>query len=274
MSQAPAPTLPTPTSAIAPTTSAPLRAKVDAWQHRCPGTTLRVILGIVALTLMILITGAITWGVALILWGIGLAVYFTRLSKARAALRGSAIRVSANQFPQVYAAAIEMCERLGLPEVPEIFIAHASQPNAMAMRLGSRTFVLLYDDVLVGASRCNNPQGLDWILAHELAHHALGHTNLFRRSISANYAALSRRDEFSCDAVAHALIGDERTAHQALTLLMVGGHLFDRVDHAALAEQIREVNADKNSRKAESTMRMTHPLLLRRMARISGPIKL
>jgi Zn-dependent protease with chaperone function len=265
-------TLPVPTF-TSPPLAAPLLPKVDARNHICPGTMIRVALGTAGFVASILLTTLITYGIGLLFWVIGLIVYFTRLAKSRAALQGSAVRVGPTQFPEVYETAVTMSERLGLGEVPDVYVAHASQPNASAVRLGSRTFVLLFDDVLVGAARMNNPKVLDWILAHELAHHALGHTRFVRRAISGSFKGLSRRDEFSCDAVAHALIGDAAVARQALTLLMVGAHLYDRVDQAALAEQIREVVADKSSRKAEVAMRMTHPLLLRRMARITDSIK-
>ncbi|MCX7721506.1 MAG: hypothetical protein N2379_00385 [Verrucomicrobiae bacterium] len=44
--------------------------------------------------------------------------------------------------------------------------------------------------------------------------------------------------------------------------------LFNRLDMAALDQQAREVVADGYSKRAES--RLTHPLLLRRYARVCG----
>ncbi len=251
----------------------PVPEKINARQYVCSGTAIRVVIGFVGVLITVLLTALITYGIALIFWAIAGIVYFMRLAKSRAALRGSALRVGPGQFPEVYAAAVEMSERLGLRHVPEIYVAQAGQPNASAIRLGSRMFVVLYDDVLVGAARTEDPRVLEWILAHELAHHALGHTGLVRRTIATSFKGLSRRDEFSCDAVALALVGDAAAARQAMTLLMVGAHLFDRVNATALDEQVRAVVADSMSRKAEVTLRMTHPLILRRMARLAGAIK-
>ncbi len=251
----------------------PARSRVDPRQYVCPGTGIRVVLGIVLMIVSVLLTALITYGIALIFWAVAGVVYLTKLAKSRAALRGSALRVGPGQFPDVYAAAVEMSQRLNLTHVPEVYVAQAGQPNAAAIRMGSRMFVVLYDDVLVGAARTDDPRVLEWILAHELAHHALGHTGLLRGAIAANFKGLSRRDEFSCDAVAHALVGDAAAARQAMTLLMVGAHLFDRVDQAALEEQVRSVVSDKMSLKAERALRMTHPLMLRRMARITETIK-
>ena len=87
--------------------------------------------------------------------------------------------------------------------------------------------------------------------------------------ITKSYATLSRLDEFSCDAVAHALVGDAAAAQDALTLLLIGPQLFAKVNRVALEQQAGEVAADKNSKKSER--KLSHPLLLRRYHAITNP---
>lgn len=248
---------------------------IDARSHIAPGTGVRVAIATVGLILSVVLTILITWGIAIILWAIAGLVYFTRINKSRAALHGSAIRVAPDQFPDIHARVLAISQRLGLARPPEVFIVSASQPNAIATRIGRRMYVILFDDVVFGAQQADDPRVLEFILAHEMAHHALGHTDMFRAWLSATLKGLSRRDEFSCDSVAHALIGgDLGASRDALGLLAIGPHLYRYLDPVGLQRQIDATIADKNSRKAEGVFRLSHPLMLRRMARLSQPIKL
>ena len=247
---------------------------VDARQYVAEGTALHATLALVGLVLILLITVLITYGIAIIFWAIGGVVYIFKMKKARAALRGSALRVGSDQFPDIARSVAALSGRLGMPTPPEVYIVAAAQPNALAAKLGHRLYVVLHDDIIHGTQQIENPRVLDFILAHELAHHALGHTGLVRRSMAAASKSLSRRDEFSCDAVANALLGDLDAARDALSLLMVGPHLFKQISPAGLERQLQEVLEDPNSRRAERSMRMTHPLILRRIARLYGKIKI
>lgn len=233
--------------------------------HSFVGWTLLVILG----PIIILFTILVTYGVALIVWIVAGLQYSSRNRKARAQLRGSAVRVDAGQFPEIYEATRGMAERLGLAECPDIYVLEDNQQNAFALKHGSKRCVVLIDDIVYGALATGKAKALHFIIAHELAHHALGHTHLLRSIISSKYLTLSRLDEFTCDAVAHALIGDTAAARDALALLLIGPQLFQRIDKQALDQQAREVVADRYSKKSEA--RLSHPLLLRRYARLQEP---
>ena len=242
---------------------------VDARQHVAPGTGLHSFLGWAGLLifgpLAAIALAFITYGIALVVWLVAGIMYFGKIKRARAAIRGSALEVGPNQFPEVHARVQEFSARLGLKQPPEVYIIEDNMQNAYAMKFGSRMCVVLIDDVVHGA-KSRSDEALDFIVAHELAHHALGHTGLLRSTIRAHYKTLSRLDEISCDAVAHALVADREAALEAMTLLLVGPFLFDRVNLDALRQQAESVIADKHSKRAERSM--THPLLLRRYARL------
>lgn len=248
---------------------------IDPREYIAEGTGLWLTLawaGVAFSGLLVVLLGLATLGIGLILPILSLVVYFSRLAKARAALRGSALRVGPGQYPKMYAHALELSARLGLQEVPEIFVVDASQANATAVRLGGHSFVVLQGSLMeLSESRTDI---LRWVLAHELAHHALGHTGMVRGLLSRNVASLSRRDEFTCDAVAQTLVGSNETSRDALLALMVGPRMLGHVSPAALDEQVSQVLADPNSRKAEKSLRMSHPLMLRRMARLRERIKI
>lgn len=231
--------------------------------HSSVGWTLLLLLG----PIIILFTILITYGIALIVWIIAAAMSFSRNRKALAQIKGSAVRVDEYQFPEIFQSARSMAQRIGLSECPDIYIIEDNKQNAFAVKHGSKRCILLIDDIVYGALATGNRNALSFIIAHELAHHALGHTHYLRRMIASKYWTLSRLDELSCDAVANALIADVGAARDALALLLIGPQLFQSIDKNALERQAQEVKADSYSKKSEA--RLTHPLLLRRYAALT-----
>ena len=263
----------TPTTAAEPTASADWSRlqeaegpAVDPARHVAPGTGLHVtigwLLGIPAglIALAMCIINPVFLVIAI---GSLLSAYFMR-AKMRARIHGSAIRVSENQFPEIHACVQAYSRRLGLPEAPATYVYEASFINAFAMKIGGRGYVMLTDDIIDACSRSGDMRTLRFIIGHELAHHALGHTGIVRGWIRTINMRLSRLDEFSCDAVGAALDGDRQASARAMLILAAGPQLFPRLNLRALDEQADEVIADSNSKKSER--KMTHPLLLRRYA--------
>ena len=247
-----------------------MSASVDAKQYVAPGTGFHTFVGwslllIFGPILFIALT-AVTYGIFLIGLIIAGLTYFTRVKHMKAKLRGSALQVDESQFPEIHRSALAMSERLGLSECPEIYIVEDNHQNAFAVKKGSKRYIVLVDDIVFGAMATGNANALDFILGHELAHHALGHTSFFRSMIRSKYLPLSRLDELSCDGVAHALVGDKTAARDALALLLVGPQLFKSVNKEALDRQAREVIEDKYTKKVER--KLSHPLLLHRYARL------
>jgi Zn-dependent protease with chaperone function len=244
-----------------------MNASVDAKQHIAPGTGLHTFIGwAVFLVFGLLVSIPLTIYTLGILPLIMVVAWVVQRKLLKAKLHGSALRVDENQFPQIHAAARNMSERLGLAECPEIYIVEDNHQNAFAVKHGSKRYIVLIDDIVHGALATGNSGALDFILGHELAHHALGHTSFIPSLIHSKYPPLARLNELSCDAVAHALVDDKTAARDALALLLVGPQLFAKVNREALDRQAREVVGDKYTKKAERNL--THPLLLRRYARL------
>lgn len=219
-------------------------------------------------SLGLLIGIAVSSGVLLIMLLIAVVLDYFNRKKAMALIRGSGIEVGPHQFPQLYACAVTYAERLGMPAPPSIFILEGNTINAFAVRVGGRKVVLLNDDIVDACLRSGDPQTLAFILGHELAHHALGHTGLIRSYIARAWKKLARLDEFSCDAVANQLVGDSRISAKALVTLLAGPQLLRFVNFNQLSAQAADVAIDKQSRKAERAL--THPLILRRIHRFQN----
>jgi Zn-dependent protease with chaperone function len=241
---------------------------VDAAAHVHPGTSWRVMLGWVALLIGAVVIAASTMGVGLVALILGPIVAYFQAKKARMLIRGSGVHVAPDQLAFLHRMTTEFARRLGMREAPEVYVVESEMANGFAVRLGKKNVVLLTDDVVWGALQSKDPRALGFVVGHELAHVALGHTGTIRGMLRTMFRPLSRCDEHSCDAVAAALVGDKTVAVHGLTVLTVGPQLLRWLNEDALLRQAREVAADKLSLKAEKGL--THPLLLRRIAYVLG----
>lgn len=241
---------------------------VDPTAHIHPGTSWRVLLGWVVLAFGVLVIAGSTMGVGLVALIVGPIVAWFQAKKARALIRGSGVHVGPDQLGFVHKCVTDFARRLGMKETPEVYVVESEMQNGFAIRLGKKNVVLLTDDVVWGALQSKDPRSLGFVLGHELAHVALGHTGTVRGMLRTMFRPLSRCDEHTADAVALALVGDRAVAVHGLTVLTVGPQLLRWLNQDALFRQAREVDADKLSIKAEKGL--THPLLLRRIAHVLG----
>lgn len=233
-----------------------------------PGTgfaqTLGYILFFITSGFGLLVIAVPTLGIGLIFILVGWVIYYLRLKVALAQLRGSALRVGPKQFPEIYEHVADLADALDM-DPPDVYIVESNQQNAFAVKIGAKKNVVLFDDIVFGAKQTNNENVLRFIIAHELAHHALGHTGLIRSQVSLLYRPLSRLDELTCDAVAAAMVGYD-AGRDALSLLLVGPQLFGSLNKAALERQAISVEEDRLTKKAEK--QLYYPLMLRRIARM------
>lgn len=93
-------------------------------------------------------------------------------------MRGSAIQVGPQQFPEIHACVATFAERLKLPSTPEVYIVESNNLNASAIEMAGKQVVLLNDEVVEACLRQEDPRALAFIIGHELAHHALDHTGM------------------------------------------------------------------------------------------------
>lgn len=239
---------------------------VNAAEHVSARTGLYTAIGYIAFALTVLVAIAPSMGAVLLLLPIGMLIQHFQAKRVRALIRGSGVQVSPQQLPQLYAVIEQFSQRLGLKEVPEVYIVEESMQNGFAVKLGKRDIVLLTDDVVWGALQSRDPHALGFVVGHELGHIALGHTGAIRGMLRTAFKPLSRADEFTCDNVASALVGNPDIAVHGVTLLTVGPQLLGYINDEALLAQAQQVCSDKLSKKAER--KLTHPLLLRRIGNL------
>lgn len=164
----------------------------------------------------------------------------------RAQLFGNAVQVSPRQFPEIHAICQQCSMDMGLRSTPEVFVINSGgMINALAVKLLQRRYVLLYSNLVDLMSA----KELGMVIAHELAHHAAGHTAFWRNLLIKPAffipflgAAYSRACELTADRVAAAWLRDPAASKSALILLASGSLRFRKqLDLQAFREQERLV---------------------------------
>lgn len=188
--------------------------------------------------LIMQIVGVLLWTVLLfftmgmiILWAIPVVFIFWIAGLFfKAAIYGESVKVTVRQFPEIYNLVLEQSKKLNLVEIPDVFIYNGSgMMNAFAIKYISKRYIILMSDLIDLSLRRNKMNELAVIIAHELGHHAAGHTNLFKNLLlKPAYiipflgSAYSRACELTADRIAYALVQDLSATQKALVSLALG----------------------------------------------------
>jgi Zn-dependent protease with chaperone function len=148
-------------------------------------------------------------------------------------IKGNAIRLSENQFPDVYNITKDLSEKMGLKKTPNIYIMQSGGVlNAFATKFLGRDFVIIYSEIFELAYE-EGEEALSFVIAHELAH-------IKRRHITWSYLlfpsalipflnlAYSRACEYTCDQ--YAAYYSSKEPLSGLLLLAAGKKLYKQVN--------------------------------------------
>ena len=201
--------------------------------------------------------------VALLLLVPGL-VFYRQLT--RAGTRGSAVRLSRRQFPDIYSLKEGFARRLDLPKEPEIYLMSGNGTlNAFAASTFGYDFVVIHSELFSNTYE-KNKEALAFIVGHELGHLRLGHTRLWYQ-LSTAYVDrvpllggfLSRAREFSCDRHGAYLAPG---GQEGLMLLAAGRYVYKEVDVDELLKQAWEF---RGFWPAVAQLPQSHPFTARRL---------
>ena len=200
---------------------------------------------------------------ALLLLVPGLVVY---RQLTRAGTRGSAVRLSPRQFPDIYAVKDDFARRLNLRRDPEIYLMSGNGAlNAFAASTFGYDFVVIHSELFSNTYE-KNKDALAFIIGHELGHLRLGHTRLWYQ-LSTAYVDrvpllgefLSRAREFSCDRHGAYLVP---RGEEGLVLLAAGRYVYKEVDVGDLLEQARRF---RGFWPTLAQLPQSHPFTVRRL---------
>lgn len=246
-----------------------IELKVEPWPTERP---------LLALNLA---TAAILWiasvvSIVGIVYGIAIGIFLFVLHLGFVAhLRGSGIRVTAEQLPEIHAAMIRLSARFGMEKVPETYVIHGGGAlNALATRFAGSDIVVLFSELIEACE--GDDAARDMIIAHELGHLHRGHLRWhFLRAPAMMVpflgSALSRAREYTCDRYGLAGAGDRDSALRGLIVLAAGRRFAPRVDRRAFAAQQTELNTGLMTLGEWFS---THPPLTKRLAAIDPSLAL
>jgi Zn-dependent protease with chaperone function len=171
---------------------------------------------------------------------IGLFLFLSHVAFL-AHVRGSGVRLSPEQFPELHQRVQELAARAGLRRAPEAYLVQAGGTlNALATRFLGADVIVLYSELV---EACGSDEGArDMVIGHELGHLASGHLR-WRWAIAPGLlvpflgSAWSRACEHTCDRWGAQLCGDHAAALRGLAVLAAGGAHGPRVNLEALSRQ-------------------------------------
>lgn len=226
-----------------------------------------------------LVVSCIFWGV-LVIGTLGLGIVYIASAAAvvlmgqamfLAALKGNGVRITADQFPELYQRLVKASEKLELAAVPEAYLYnHRGAFNAFAMRFLDRNFVVLYADLL---EACAEDDGsIDFIIGHEIGHLALGHAKMAPLLLPSRLVPLlghaySRSCEYSCDRAGTVVAGTSEGAVRGIAVLAAGGRYAPRLN---VDEYLKQRLDTGGFWMGVVELAMSHPYLPKRIGAILG----
>ena len=176
---------------------------------------------------------------------IGLFLFLTHLGFV-AYVRGSAVRLGPDQFPEIHTRVHDLCARAGIEKVPEAYLMQAGGTlNALATKFLRSRMIVLFSDLLEACGA--NTTARDMVIGHELGHIKAGHLQwswlLFPGMLVPFLGTTySRAREYTCDRYGAALCGDPKGALLGLAILAAGGAHGPRVNLAAFTRQREQLD--------------------------------
>lgn len=200
----------------------------------------------IAMTISVLFWLAIvigTLGIALIYAGLFYVFYLFVHSALIAHLKGNAVRLTPEQFPDLYQR-LEHCARRLNMDVPEAYLLHGNGIfNAFATRFLGRNFVVLLSDMVDAME--DRPGAINFYMGHELGH--IRRKHLIYGPLLAPAlvlpllgAAYSRAREYSSDLHGLACCEHVEDATCGLAALAAGHRRWSSINLDSYVAQARE----------------------------------
>lgn len=207
--------------------------------------------------------------------GLGVLLLLTAISLFSnglmiARIRTNGVRLSANQFPELYNKVVELCNSMEIQSIPEVYVIESGGIlNAFAAKSFRKNIVILYSDIFDLINTENNDE-LSFIIAHELAHIKRRHVAKHLFILPAMWIpslgnAYLRACEYTSDRIAAYYINNSEASMNALTILAIGKTLFNKVNRD---EYLLQHSKNKGLLNKLAEKSSTHPSLPKRIYEI------
>lgn len=193
---------------------------------------------------------------------------FIRLGLLVGYLRGNAVKVNQNQFPDIHKIITEQSNQLNIKKTPDVYILQSGGLlNAFATRFIGNDYLVLFSDIVEEAYDTSY-EALEFIIGHELGHikrkHMLKSFILFPSMIIPFLnLAYSRACEYTCDSIGASL--QPKGALPGMLILTTGKSIWKKTN---VDEFIQQGKTERGfwSWFAEKTS--THPKMTKRVDRL------
>jgi len=195
----------------------------------------------VVISLVVWITVLIaTKGLFLIYVALFGLIYLFAQSGFISHIKGTGVKVSSDQYPDIFAQLQKSSQKVELTPVPDCYVLRMNTFNALATRFLGRSFVVLFAEV-VDTLR-DHPEALAFYLGHELGHlkrkHLQWHPFLMPASLLPLLgAAYHRAREYTCDRHGLACSPDLEAAQRGLIAIATGRSRLQATNILAYAGQ-------------------------------------
>lgn len=208
--------------------------------------------------------------IKLFFYGIfGIISLFITLYLNFASIKASSLKITQNNFPEIYSLIHSYAYRLGMKQVPEAYIVQQSGVlNAFSSFIFGRQYILINTEVFEVAYREHKDMNaLAFIIAHETSHIYYGHSTLhynlpilFSASTPIFGQIASRTREYSCDRLAQRLTNYDGV--RATMMLIVDRHLYPMVD---IQDYVNTTINDRGFFLWLVNMLSSHPIMPKRL---------
>jgi Zn-dependent protease with chaperone function len=243
--------------------SEPIQAvTVIPYRHETPLFWISAYFAVSLWLVMLLFTAGLIIPIMLFLGLLGVFAH----SLLIAWLKGNSVRVTPEQFPDLYALFTQSCQRLGMERQPELYLAQSDgMLNAMATRFMRRDYVVLLSAVVDALE--DRPQAIKFYMGHELGHirrkHLSRHWWLWPGMLYPLLSpAYSRACEYTCDRHGFACCDNLEDAKRALAVLVAGPERWKTLNLTAFEEQAK---ASGGFWMAVNELTADYPWLCKRM---------
>jgi len=188
-------------------------------------------------------------------------------------LKTNAVRVSADQLPELHRVVERSCERLGMA-CPDVYVLQHNVWNAFATKIFKRRMVVLFSGAVDSILLKGDMEQMAWLVGHELGHHWAGHLDFPQKLSRAGGWLIwvnlwhSRRREFTCDRVGLYCAGSLKACQLALMNATVGAQLANKVNLAVAQQQWQDYRSEFFVKYR--TLYATHPHLLARLDHLTS----
>lgn len=232
-------------------------------------------------TLLAIISG-IAWA-ALIIGTLGMAllyvlmffiIYLFSHSAFISYLKGTAVEINAEQFPELHKQYLACCERLEMKEPPRAYLLAADgMLNALATRFLGRNYIVLFSSIVDALE--SDKDALNFYIGHELGHIRRNHIGKAPFLVFATWlplvgAAYSRACEYTCDLHGLRCCNSLRSATNAVAVLAAGVEQWKRMN---VDQYIRQARESSGFWMSLHELNGSYPWLTKRMARVDAKVQ-